>query len=617
MTTRSLLRLPDKSLLGYCCISALKRQMKARGPLGGPVGPPASSWGPPIGNAANILSMRQRQKIDYGGDPIGQRTLLPAAAAGAAAVVTATAPATAAVGYATPAAATAATAAAVRVKTIASRQLNPSDAFSRCTTAPAVSPSSFPRYPHSQGPLRRLLTTAPPSAPPSVPAAAGAPEGSEEPQGEPTGAPEVRFDLSRIPGTEKARDGFLTLVFTCCKCNKRSAKKFSKVAYTQGVVIVRCPGCKNLHLVADRLKWFGEEESDVETILAAKGEKVLRTLTGCLGLTARDDSNIHVNAPSPSLLPSLLSPASPNSWRRGQIVVSAPSASDTGVLFSSFSLLPHIQAAAAASSDDEVKKEEEEELGDGYLPSAEEEQNEAAGVRAPHALRGDNDPQHPSTNRTEADASPEQETTAPTETTESHDVDGNDTTQLALPAVKPKQRGRPGEKFRDEYKPSDFTVDSVDLSFLLEETDTKVTATIVMQRAAGTPPTDLVLNGEDLDLISLSVNGKQIKNVGATNAAAEGEEGYRLARDGSLIISKAVLPQEAGKPFTLQTEVFNHPKSNLKLKGLYVSGKALVTQCESEGFRRITYFLDRPDVLSKYKVRGRSFSLDHFWMHTT
>ncbi|CDJ62176.1 Zf-DNL-domain-containing protein, related [Eimeria necatrix] len=92
--------------------------------------------------------------------------------------------------------------------------------------------------------------------------------------------PSVRVNLSRIPGTENAKDGLMTLVFTCCKCNRRSAKKFSKVAYTQGVVIVRCPGCSNLHLVADRLKWFGDEESDVETILAAKGEKVLRSLTG-------------------------------------------------------------------------------------------------------------------------------------------------------------------------------------------------------------------------------------------------------------------------------------------------------------------------------------------------
>lgn len=89
----------------------------------------------------------------------------------------------------------------------------------------------------------------------------------------------ITFDVSRVPGTEKAPDGFLTLIFTCCKCSTRSAKKFSKVAYHNGVVIVRCPGCKNLHLVADRLKWFGEEESDVETILAAKGERVLKSLT--------------------------------------------------------------------------------------------------------------------------------------------------------------------------------------------------------------------------------------------------------------------------------------------------------------------------------------------------
>ena len=63
-------------------------------------------------------------------------------------------------------------------------------------------------------------------------------------------------------------------VFTCTKCDTRSAKRIGKRAYHHGVVLVECPGCKNRHLVADKLKWFGEEVSNVETILREKGEIV-------------------------------------------------------------------------------------------------------------------------------------------------------------------------------------------------------------------------------------------------------------------------------------------------------------------------------------------------------
>lgn len=189
----------------------------------------------------------------------------------------------------------------------------------------------------------------------------------------------------------------------------------------------------------------------------------------------RDDSNPYLDAAAPFLLPSLLSPSSPHAWRRGLVEVPTPSLNATGALFS-FSLLPRIQAAAAASSLSEEKREEEEELRDGYLPSAgESEQHADADDPSPHALRGDGEHQRASISRTEAEshAFPNQDTTEPTETAKPRDSDG-DTTRSELPAMTPKQRGRPGEKFRDEYKPSDYTVDSVDLRFLLEETNTKV-----------------------------------------------------------------------------------------------------------------------------------------------
>ena len=95
----------------------------------------------------------------------------------------------------------------------------------------------------------------------------------------------VGESFTDIPGTTNTKGKTLAIIYTCKVCNTRSAKKFTEHAYKHGVVLVRCPGCQNLHLIADRLGWFegqgeGEEDNDgqggwdVEKALAKAGENV-------------------------------------------------------------------------------------------------------------------------------------------------------------------------------------------------------------------------------------------------------------------------------------------------------------------------------------------------------
>ena len=106
-------------------------------------------------------------------------------------------------------------------------------------------------------------------------------------------APAAAF--ADVPGTTTTRGGrTLAIVYTCAVCDTRSAKQFTEHAYRHGVVLVRCPGCQNLHLIADRLGWFddaGEDarDWDVVTAMAKAGENV-KAVTGedVLELTRAD-----------------------------------------------------------------------------------------------------------------------------------------------------------------------------------------------------------------------------------------------------------------------------------------------------------------------------------------
>jgi len=138
-----------------------------------------------------------------------------------------------------------------------------------------------------------------------------------------------------------------------------------------------------------------------------------------------------------------------------------------------------------------------------------------------------------------------------------------------------------------EYRVPDFLIDAVDLDISLAREATRVVATLSLRpNPRGQSDTPLRLDGDELTLVALALDGADL-------APAD----YVAASD------SLTLPRPPRRPFKLRIETRLAPAANTKLMGLYRSGSAYCTQCEAEGFRRITYFLDRPDVLSTYKVR--------------
>ncbi|HVH79539.1 MAG TPA: aminopeptidase N, partial [Stellaceae bacterium] len=151
----------------------------------------------------------------------------------------------------------------------------------------------------------------------------------------------------------------------------------------------------------------------------------------------------------------------------------------------------------------------------------------------------------------------------------------------------PQDSAPPKPTLLSEYCPPDFVIDTVELDFMLREEETIVASRLTLRRnsAAGTSKAPLRLDGEDLALVSVVLDGRVLA-----------ADRYAIP-DGALVI--ADVPDE----FTLDITVSIKPQLNTALSGLYTSGGNFCTQCEAEGFRRITYFLDRPDVSAKYQVR--------------
>jgi aminopeptidase N len=139
-------------------------------------------------------------------------------------------------------------------------------------------------------------------------------------------------------------------------------------------------------------------------------------------------------------------------------------------------------------------------------------------------------------------------------------------------------RSSPIEYFRSDYRPSDFLISDIYLSFQLDASDTTVVAVSKVSRSpTGTVASDLILDGEELNLVSIKIAGKTL-----------GDEEFSYA-DGKLTIFAKSLPQSSGD-FEVETTVKLNPDKNLALSGLYKSGSNLLcTQCEAMGFRRIAF----------------------------
>jgi len=142
----------------------------------------------------------------------------------------------------------------------------------------------------------------------------------------------------------------------------------------------------------------------------------------------------------------------------------------------------------------------------------------------------------------------------------------------------------PTEKFREDYEALPYAIESVDLDFDVRADGTVVTSTLRIGPGAGGGP--LVLDGEDLELRSIAIDG-----------AALAADAYSVEGDKLTIVSPPP------PPFALTTVVGIDPAGNTQLSGLYASSGNLCTQCEAEGFRRITYFYDRPDCMASFTSR--------------
>ena len=137
-----------------------------------------------------------------------------------------------------------------------------------------------------------------------------------------------------------------------------------------------------------------------------------------------------------------------------------------------------------------------------------------------------------------------------------------------------------------DYRPPDWLIETVDLDVSLHPTASTVRATLKIKPNAGGTPAPLVLDGDDVRLRALAIDGKPLS-----------PDSFVATPD------RLTIAQVPNRPFVLTVETVVDPTGNTQLMGLYRAGATYCTQCEAEGFQRITYFLDRPDVMAVYTTR--------------
>jgi aminopeptidase N len=138
-----------------------------------------------------------------------------------------------------------------------------------------------------------------------------------------------------------------------------------------------------------------------------------------------------------------------------------------------------------------------------------------------------------------------------------------------------------------DYRAPDYLIDRVDLDIRLDRQATRVVSRLsIRPNPQGRTGADLVLDGDGLKLKRLTLDGAAL-DVNANFVTSD----------------RLTIASPPNEPFTLEIETELNPSANTQLMGFYRTGSAYCSQCEAEGFRRITYFLDRPDVLSVYSVR--------------
>lgn len=137
-------------------------------------------------------------------------------------------------------------------------------------------------------------------------------------------------------------------------------------------------------------------------------------------------------------------------------------------------------------------------------------------------------------------------------------------------------------KYLKEYRQPDFTITSTDLDFTLQQDVTTVLSQLVIQRKTNDKTSPLILDGVDLKIVKLQINDDIL---GETDFSYDGE-----------FLTVSNVPDE----FTFRATVEINPAANTRLEGLYQTNLNYCTQCEAEGFRHITFYLDRPDVMSVF-----------------